>query len=74
MIYLLYKLKGADIMKKPELVKCWKQLDQSLEAIEKLQEAGFKTDGIDFSAIVSLKNDVEESIHEKTRTAKVDLC
>ena len=60
-------------MKKHELVKIWKQLDQALEALEKLEENGIYTNNIDTSAIVSTKNRVETLIEKKTRTAKVNL-
>jgi hypothetical protein len=57
------------IMRKSELEKVWKQLDKACEAIEKLQEEGVHDDdGILFSDIVSLKNNVEEEIHKRTRT------
>ena len=61
-------------LKKAELVKVWKQLDGALEAIEKLEEhTNLNTKSVDFSAIVSLKNEVEGLIEQKTRTAKVEL-
>lgn len=54
---------------KKQLVKIWKQLDNATEALERLGEDGIET-GIDFSAVVSLKNDVEELIDQKTRKTK----
>jgi hypothetical protein len=65
---------GRIEMKKAQLERIWKQLDGCCEALEKLSH---DTDGsallhlhekyIDFSAIVSLKNDVEEMIEKKSR-------
>jgi hypothetical protein len=58
-------------MKKKELEKIWKQLDRACEAIEKLQEEEICDEDkvlFLFSDIVSLKNDVEEEIHKRTRT------
>lgn len=61
-------------LKKAELVKTWKQLDSALEALERLEEnTGLDTSRIDSSAIVSLKNDVEDLIRQKERKAKVEL-
>lgn len=67
-------------MKKSELEKIWKQLDKGCEALERLGEyeegrilLEKHENRIDISAIISLKNEVEEMIHAKTRTAKVDL-
>ena len=60
-------------MKKAQLVKVWKQLDGMCEALERLEEDGIDTQGIDFSTVVSLKNNVEELIEQKTRTNKTNL-
>lgn len=60
-------------MKKAELMKTWKQLDGACEALDRLQEHGIDTEYVDFSAIVSLKNEVEEMIQSKSRTRKEDL-
>ena len=60
-------------MNKKQLVKAWKQLDGALEAIERLEEAGIVNPLVDFSALVALKNDVEERIEKKTRTKREDL-
>ena len=61
-------------MKKPQLERIWKLLDGACEALEKLSydEEGQKLlkgheNRIDFSAIVGLKNDVEELIETKSR-------
>lgn len=61
-------------MRKPILMKIWKQLDGALEALERLQEdeEGVQLlkdheNRIDFSALVNLKNDVEELIEKKSR-------
>lgn len=61
-------------LKKAQLQKIWKQLDGACEALERLGEYD---DGealleshknfIDFSSMVSLKNDIEELIEVKTR-------
>lgn len=53
-------------MTKRELEKIWKQLDGACEAIEKLQENGVEVN-VDFSAIVSLKEEIEKMIEQKTR-------
>lgn len=67
-------------MRKKELEKIWKQLDGACEALERLSydEKGNELldnheNRIDVSAIVNLKNEVEEMIQAKTRTAKIDL-
>jgi hypothetical protein len=61
-------------MRKRDLEKIWKLLDGACDALErmtyddelfKLLEAHERH--VDFSAIVSLKNDVEELIKEKAR-------
>ena len=62
-------------MKKPQLVKVWNQLDGACEALERLfeyEEGRLLLDdtNIDFSAIVSLKNSVEELIEKKSRKPK----
>lgn len=54
-------------LRKAQLVKIWKQLDGANEALERLQEEGVETYNIDFSAVVALKNDVEEMIKKKSR-------
>lgn len=51
---------------KKQLERIWKQLDNATEALERLEDNGIRT-GIDFSAVVSLKNDVEERIEKKAR-------
>ncbi|GGK22817.1 hypothetical protein GCM10010965_14660 [Caldalkalibacillus thermarum] len=56
-------------MTKRELEKIWKQLDGACEAIEKLENNGIEVN-IDFTALVSLKNKVEEMIEQKTRSKK----
>lgn len=53
-------------MRKIQLLRIWKQLDGACEALERLEENGIET-SIDFSAVVSLKNEVEEMIHAKSR-------
>lgn len=53
-------------LRKAQLEKIWKQLDGACEALERLEENGIKTD-IDFSAVVSLKAEVEELIEKKSR-------
>jgi hypothetical protein len=62
-------------MRKNHLIKVWKQLDQALEALERLSydDQGQELlnnheNRIDFSAIVNLKNDVEVLIESKTRS------
>lgn len=66
-------------MKKRDLEKIWKLLDGACDALErmghdsetlKLLEA--HENRIDFSAIVMLKNDVEELIEKKSRKARVE--
>ena len=62
-------------MKKAQLQQIWKLLDGACDALERL---GHDDEGnqllknhenrIDFSAIVNLKNDVEELIIKKTRS------
>jgi hypothetical protein len=54
-------------MRKAQLQKIWKQLDGACEAIERLEENNITYPFIDLSAIVSLKNTVEEMIEKKTR-------
>lgn len=54
-------------MRKIELVKIWNQLDKACEAIEKLEGNDIDTDGVDLSAMVILKNNVEEMIESRTR-------
>ena len=61
-------------MKKRELAKIWKLLDGACEALERMthDKEAFKLleaheRWIDFSAIVSLKNDVEELMEKKSR-------
>lgn len=67
--------KGGIIMKlrKSQLQKIWKQLDGSLEAMERLGENDidvFDEYHIDESAIVLLRDKVGELIESKTRKAK----
>ena len=62
-------------LKKSQLTKVSKQLDGALEALELLyeyEEGRLLTDeaGIDFSAIVGLKNSVDELSEKKSRKAK----
>lgn len=45
---------------KDELQKIWNQLDGACEGLEKLMQEGVDTSDVDFSAIVILKNKVEE--------------
>jgi hypothetical protein len=54
-------------MKKRDLEKIWRQLDGACEALEKLEENGIDTGNVDFSAVVSLKEKIEELIEQKTR-------
>jgi hypothetical protein len=51
---------------KKQLDKIWKQLDGANEALERLEEYGVDTN-IDFSAVVGLKNRVEEMAQKKAR-------
>ena len=79
MVLLIYRKKqqkqkpktigGIDEMRKKQLERIWKQLDGMCEALEQLQENDIDTHGIDFSAVVLLKNDVEEMIEKKSRKA-----
>jgi hypothetical protein len=62
-------------LKKSQLTKASKQLDGALEALELLfeyEEGRSLLDGskIDFSAIVGLKNSVDELIEKKSRKSK----
>lgn len=64
-------------MRKKDLERIWKQLDGCCEALERLGEIGMleaHENRIDFSAIVILKNEVEELIIEKSRGKKVELA
>lgn len=56
-------------LRKKELEKIWKQLDNTCEALEKLGENDVDVNdyNIDFSGVVALKNDVEEMIEKKSR-------
>jgi hypothetical protein len=61
-------------MKKPELLRMWKLLDGACEALERLSydEEGQELlknheNRIDFSAIVNLKNEVEDLAAKKSR-------
>lgn len=61
-------------MKKSELVKIWKQLDNACEALEKLSHdldglalLHLHENRIDVSAINGLKNDIETLIDNKSR-------
>ena len=65
-------------MKKRDLEKIWKLLDGACEALEKMtwDDETFKLlepyeNRIDFSAIVNLKNDVEELMEKKSRKVRV---
>lgn len=61
-------------LKKAELVKVWKQLDGALEAIERIEEGTeLNTSSVDSSAIVNLKNKVEDLIRQKERKVKIEL-
>lgn len=53
-------------LKKAQLQRIWKQLDGACEALERLAENDVET-SIDFTAVVSLKNEVEEMIDKKSR-------
>lgn len=59
-------------MRKHELVAIWKKLDKSLEAIERLDSEGLRENdnGVLFGEILSLKNEVEEMIEEKTKKTR----
>ena len=57
---------GYNTLKKSQLVRIWKQLDGACEALERLEDNEIETN-IDFSAIVGLKNEVEEAIEKKSR-------
>jgi hypothetical protein len=48
-------------LEKEQLERIWEQLDGACEALERLAENGVET-GIDFSSVVSLKNEVEKMI------------
>lgn len=63
-------------MRKRELVKIWKQLDECLNALETLDEIGMlkvHENRIDPSAIINLKNEVEDLIRTKEKTSHIDL-
>lgn len=65
-------------MKKSELEKIWKLLDGACDALDRMtydEETlellkGYRNH-IDFSAIVDLKNEVEEMMEKKSRKARV---
>jgi hypothetical protein len=66
-------------MKKSELMRIWKLLDGGCEALERLShdEEGLNLlkeheNRIDFSAIVNLKNEIEELAFAKSRK-KVEI-
>lgn len=59
-------------MKKKELITVWKNLDKALDSINYLSENDFEVDEILFSNIVSLKNEVEDLIHAKTKTKRFE--
>lgn len=55
-------------MRKAQLVSIWKKLHKGCEALEQLIESGIADkDGYVFSELVSIKNQVEELIEQKTR-------
>ena len=54
-------------MRKRELEKIWRYLDKACESMEKLEQNEVDLGMVDFSAVVSLKNRVEELIEQKTR-------
>ena len=65
-------------MRKRDLEKIWKLLDGACEALERMTHDNetFKLleayeNRIDFSAIVNLKNDVEELMEKKSRKVRV---
>ena len=65
-------------MKKSELEKIWKLLDGACDALDRmtydeetLQLLNEYRNYIDFSAIVDLKNEVEELMEKKSRKARV---
>lgn len=58
-------------MNKKQLKSAWKKLDKCLEAIEHLEEIGIKSDYVDFSAIVNLRDQVEEEISKRTRKERI---
>jgi len=65
-------------MKKSELEKIWKLLDGACDALDRmtydeetLQLLKEYRNYIDFSAIVDLKNEVEELMEKKSRKARV---
>lgn len=64
-------------MKKSELMRIWKLLDGGCEALERLSydkegQKLLKENVIDFSAIVCLKNEIEELAFTKSRK-KVEI-
>lgn len=54
-------------LKKPELVKIWKQLDNAYEALEKLEENGEDMRYIDSYALLHYKDRVKTMIEHKSR-------
>lgn len=65
-------------MKKSELEKIWKLLDGACDALDRMSHDSETLEmleeyrnHIDFSAIVMLKNDVEELMEKKSRKARV---
>lgn len=54
-------------MRKRELEKVWRQLDQACEALERLSEHNIPIGLVQFDDVVSLKNKVEVLIESKTR-------
>lgn len=53
-------MKTAATLTTDQLQVVWEQLDGACEAVERLQENGISTGMVDFSSLVSLKNEVEE--------------
>ncbi|AHN66634.1 hypothetical protein Bcp1_159 [Bacillus phage Bcp1] len=55
-------MKTTATLNTDQLQVVWEQLDGACEAVERLQENGISTGSVDFSSLVSLKNEVEELI------------
>ncbi|WPF70140.1 hypothetical protein BCVP_CDS0112 [Bacillus phage BC-VP] len=55
-------MKTATTLDTDQLQVVWEQLDGACEAVERLQDNGISTGMVDFSSLVSLKNEVEELI------------
>ncbi|UXQ89010.1 hypothetical protein Thu_167 [Bacillus phage Thurquoise] len=58
-------MKTATTLNTDQLQVVWEQLDGACEAVERLGENGISTGMVDFSALVSLKNEVEELIQKQ---------